>query len=428
MEIKAPLLPESVADATVASWHKSIGDSVTEGEVICELETDKVMLEVPALSDGVITEIIKPEGSTVVADELIGKIESSAATKVSGVSASSKDTNKVTESKDAMPSLKNSETQKSKAVEAESSLSESVPPQSPSTRKMMLEHNLTSDQIKGTGKSGRITKEDIETHIAKSASSSASSSITKIDLTSASVDQENTATGSRHTERVAMTRMRTTIAARLLQSQQNTASLTTFNEVDLTQVMTLRKEYKEGFEKKYGIKLGFMSFFTKACCTALKLFPEVNASIDGSDIIYHNYCDIGVAVSTEKGLVVPVVRNAESLAMHEIEKSIAMYANKAREGRLTLDEMTGGTFSITNGGTFGSMLSTPILNIPQSAILGMHNIIKRPMVVDGEIQIRPMMYLALTYDHRIIDGSQSVRFLVTVKQLLEDPARLLLDI
>lgn len=427
MEIKAPLLPESVADATVASWHKSIGDSVTEGEIICELETDKVMLEVPALSDGVITEIIKPEGSTVVADELIGKIESGVAAKVTEASAPSKDTDEVTERKDAMPSIASSEVPKSKAVEAGSS-SESTPPQSPSTRKMMLEHNLTSDQIKGTGKSGRITKEDIETHVAKSANISASPSVAKIDLTSAPVDQKSTVTGSRHTERVAMTRMRTTIAARLLQSQQNTASLTTFNEVDLTQVMTLRKEYKEGFEKKYGIKLGFMSFFTKACCTALKLFPEVNASIDGSDIIYHNYCDIGVAVSTEKGLVVPVVRNAESLAMHEIEKSIAMYANKAREGRLTLDEMTGGTFSITNGGTFGSMLSTPILNIPQSAILGMHNILKRPMVIDGEIQIRPMMYLALTYDHRIIDGSQSVRFLVTVKQLLEDPARLLLDI
>ena len=286
----------------------------------------------------------------------------------------------------------------------------------------MLEHDLKQEDISGSGKGGRITKEDVQAHVAKQHSSV--ENITNSESTT-NVQQS---IGSRHTERVAMTRMRTTIANRLLQSQQNTASLTTFNEVDLTEVMALRKQYKESFEKKHGIKLGFMSFFTKACCAALKQFPEVNASVDGSDILYHNYCDIGVAVSTEKGLVVPVIRNAESLAMHEVEKSIASYAHKAREGKLTLDEMTGGTFSITNGGTFGSMLSTPILNTPQSAILGMHNIIQRPMVVNGEIAIRPMMYLALTYDHRIIDGSQSVRFLVTVKQLLEDPSRLLLDI
>ena len=394
MDIKAPLLPESVADATIAAWHKQVGDAVKEGEIICELETDKVMLEVPALTDGVITEITKNTGATVVADELIGKVSAQAV------------------------SQEQTTEEEPEAVEKV----DNQPPQSPSIRKLMLEHDLKQEDISGSGKDGRITKEDVQAHVFKQQGSSQKIATNE----STSNVQQNI--GSRHIERVAMTRMRTTIANRLLQSQQNTASLTTFNEVDLTEVMALRKQYKESFEKKHGIKLGFMSFFTKACCAALKQFPEVNASVDGSDIIYHNYCDIGVAVSTEKGLVVPVIRNAESLAMHQVEKSIASYAHKAREGKLTLDEMSGGTFSITNGGTFGSMLSTPILNTPQSAILGMHNIIQRPMVVNGEIAIRPMMYLALTYDHRIIDGSQSVRFLVTVKQLLEDPSRLLLDI
>jgi 2-oxoglutarate dehydrogenase E2 component (dihydrolipoamide succinyltransferase) len=390
MEIKVPLLPESVADAVIATWHKAEGDAVAEGDIIAELETDKVMLEVPATCSGVMTKIIKGEGETVKAEELIATMEEGAA---------------------AQPKPQQSTTA---ATHKDSA------PSSPSTRKMMEAHQVDSGAVEGSGKQGRITKEDVAAHVAQQNQAASSASVKETVLPQAQ--------GMRHTERVPMTRMRATIAKRLLESQQSTASLTTFNEVDLTEVMALRKQYKEVFEKKHGIKLGFMSFFTKACCAALKQFPEVNAAIDGTEVVYHNYCDIGVAVSTDKGLVVPVVRNAESLGMHEIELAIAGYAQKARAGKITMDEMTGGTFSITNGGTFGSMLSTPILNIPQSAILGMHNIIQRPMVVNGEICIRPMMYLALTYDHRIIDGSQSVRFLVAVKQFLEDPSRLLLDI
>ena len=390
MEVKVPLLPESVADAVIATWHKTEGDAVAEGDIIAELETDKVMLEVPATCAGVMAKIIKGEGETVKAEELIATMEEGAAAK--------------------------SEPQQAGATTGHTDEA----PTSPSTRKMMEAHQIASSAVKGSGKQGRITKEDVAAHVAQQGQGASSVAVKEGVLPQAQ--------GMRHTERVPMTRMRSTIAKRLLESQQSTASLTTFNEVDLTEVMALRKQYKEIFEKKHGIKLGFMSFFTKACCAALKQFPEVNAAMDGSEVVYHNYCDIGVAVSTDKGLVVPVVRNAESLGMHEIELAIAGYAQKARAGKITMDEMTGGTFSITNGGTFGSMLSTPILNIPQSAILGMHNIIQRPMVVNGEICIRPMMYLALTYDHRIIDGSQSVRFLVAVKQFLEDPSRLLLDI
>lgn len=406
IEIKVPLLPESVADATISTWHKKEGDAIKEGEIVVELETDKVMLEVPSPCDGVISSIKSDSGAIVQSDQILGYIQEG-----SSIDKSSSDNeNSVAIGKDTLSVEKNEDI----AI-------------SPAVRRLMNELGLDSSLIKGTGKAGRITKQDVESYIENK-----NISVDEKELNDNTVeniiDEEQDTVSSRYKERVAMTRIRATIADRLVESQQVTASLTTFNEVDLSHVIELRKVYKESFEKKHGVKLGFMSFFIKACCAALQQFPEVNASVDGKDIIYHNYCDVGVAVSTDKGLVVPVVKDAHSLSMADIEKQIITYAQKARSGKLSIDEMTGGTFSITNGGTFGSMLSTPILNLPQSAILGMHNIIKRPMVVDDKVVIRPMMYLALTYDHRIIDGSQSVRFLVMVKNMLENPARMLLQI
>lgn len=396
IDVKVPLLPESVADATIATWHKKVGDAVKRDENLVDLETDKVMLEVPSPAEGILKEIIKLQGDTVQADTVIARIEPGA------VAAH-------IESKPKEDTAPAKDTQSTTAA-------------GPSARRAAREHEIDLSQVKGTGKSGRIVKENI-LEAAKEASKPAPS-----EGTSTVSFAEGEILGERLEKRVPMTRMRARIAERLLEVKQQTAMLTTFNEINMHQVMQLRNVYKDKFEKTHRVKLGFMSFFVKAVVEALKRFPAVNASIDGQDIIYHGFFDVGVAVSTDRGLVVPVLRNADQMSMAEVEASIAAYASKARDGKLSLEEMQGGTFTITNGGVFGSLLSTPILNAPQSAILGMHKIDQRPVVENGQIVIRPMMYVALSYDHRIIDGKDSVTFLVTIKELLEDPARLLLEI
>lgn len=377
IEIKVPHLPESVADATVLAWHKKAGDTVRRDENLVDLETDKVVLEVPAPVDGVLKEISKAVGSKVTAEEILGLLEAGAVVK---------------EAKAEKPAEVKKEVTETKPQEISSAVG-------PSARRAISEHDVNINNIQGSGRDGRITRQDVIG-----------------------------AVGARAEKRVPMSRLRARIAERLLSAQQNAAILTTFNEVNLKNVMALRNRYKDQFEKKHQVKLGFMSFFTKAVVEALKLFPAVNASIDGNDIVYHGYFDVGIAVSTERGLVVPVLRDADKMSMADIEAKIGEYGKRARDNQITLEEMTGGTFTITNGGVFGSLLSTPILNPPQSAILGMHKIQERPMVENGQIVICPMMYLALSYDHRIIDGKDSVRFLVTVKEFLEDPARLLLEI
>lgn len=393
IEVKVPTLPESVADATVAQWHKKPGDAVKRDETLLELETDKVMLEVPAPHDGVLEKILKPTGSKVTATEALGIIKQGA---VSAQTATTSTT-----------SNKSTEPSSAKKTQATETLS-------PAVRRLVNERDLDAEKIKGTGKDGRITKQDVLAH------------------TSTSTTQSNSlntqSTGERIEERVPMSRLRARIAERLVEAQHNAAMLATFNEINMQPVMDLRGRYKDTFEKTHGVKLGFMSFFVKAAIEALKRFPAVNASIEGTDIIYHGYYDIGIAISSPRGLVVPIVRNADALNMADIEKSIIEYSEKARSGKLTIEEMTGGTFTITNGGIFGSMLSTPIINAPQSAILGMHNIVKRPIVENDQIVVRPIMYVALSYDHRIIDGRESVSFLLTIKQLLEDPSRLLLGV
>jgi 2-oxoglutarate dehydrogenase E2 component (dihydrolipoamide succinyltransferase) len=388
IEVKVPMLPESIADATVATWHKKQGDHVSRDENLVDLETDKVMLEVPAPADGILKEILKPNGQTVKANEIVAIIEPGGAA-----------TTKTTEP-----------TQKA----AEKSTDSAAATLSPSARRAVAEHDVDVSQVKGTGKGGRVTKENV----IQAASGKGETPVAAAVVT----------TGGRTEKRVPMTRMRARIAERLLEVTQNTAMLTTFNEINLQQVMDLRNRYKDKFEKAHNTRLGFMSFFVKAAVEALKRNPTVNASIDGNDIVYHGYFDIGVAVSTDRGLVVPILRDADQMSMAEIEAKIVEYATKARNGKLTLEEMQGGTFTITNGGVFGSLLSTPILNSPQSAILGMHKIDQRPVVENGQIVIRPMMYVAMSYDHRIIDGKDSVTFLVTIKELLEDPARLLLEV
>ncbi len=405
IEIKVPVLPESVADATIVTWHKQPGEAVERDENLVDLETDKVVLEVPAPDNGVLEEILRPEGETVIANEVLAKFTAGAtASAKSGAAATAEAT-----TSDAPT-----------GAESNADLT-------PVVRRLVAEHNIDVARVTGTGKGGRITKADVEKFLQGQSSqpqpqSSAAPAI-------AQVPAGMTITGGERPEkRVPMTRLRARIAERLVQAQHGAAILTTFNEVNLQAVMNLRKEYKDKFEKAHGVRLGFMSFFTKAAVEALKRFPLVNASIDDNDIIYHGYYDIGMAVSTERGLVVPVLRNADVMSMAEIENSVVQYADKARKGQLTIEEMTGGTFTITNGGVFGSLLSTPILNPPQSAILGLHKIEQRPVVENGEIVIRPMMYLALSYDHRIIDGKESVQFLVAIKELLEDPARLLLEI
>ena len=407
IEILVPDLPESVADATVATWHKKVGDTVKRDEVIVEIETDKVVLEVPALSDGVLAEVVQAEGETVVSKQLLGKISTAQEGDVS--SATLKATNEPTPSDRQNAAIENSHNHNAD--------------QGPAIRRLLAEHDLQADQIQGSGVGGRLTREDIEREIAKRQALQAKQE--------AATDQNTISTvaySTRSEKRVPMTRLRKRIAERLLEAKNSTAMLTTFNEVDMQPIMTLRKTYGEKFEKQHGVRLGFMSFYIKAVVEALKRYPEVNASIDGDDVVYHNYFDISIAVSTPRGLVTPVLRDCDKLSMADIEKQIKALAEKGRDGKLTVEDLTGGNFTITNGGVFGSLMSTPIINPPQSAILGMHAIKERPIALNGQVVIRPMMYLALSYDHRLIDGRESVGFLVTIKELLEDPTRLLLEI
>ncbi|NBF01368.1 2-oxoglutarate dehydrogenase complex dihydrolipoyllysine-residue succinyltransferase [Pseudomonas sp. Fl5BN2] len=402
IEIKAPTFPESVADGTVATWHKQPGDAVKRDDLIVDIETDKVVLEVLATADGVLGAIVKNEGDTVLSDEVLGSI-------VEGAAAA------------AAPAAPAAAAAAPTAAEGEDD-----PIAAPAARKLAEENGINIASVAGTGKGGRVTKEDVVAAVAaKKAAPAAAPAKAPAPAAAAPVF----AAGDRVEKRVPMTRLRAKVAERLVEAQSNMAMLTTFNEVDMTEVMALRSKYKDLFEKSHnGVRLGFMSFFVKAATEALKRFPAVNASIDGADIVYHGYADVGVAVSSDRGLVVPVLRNAELMSLAEIEGGIATFGKKARDGKLSMEEMTGGTFTITNGGTFGSMMSTPIVNPPQAAILGMHNILQRPMAINGQVVIRPMMYLALSYDHRLIDGKEAVTFLVTIKNLLEDPARLLLDI
>ncbi|MCY4043905.1 MAG: 2-oxoglutarate dehydrogenase complex dihydrolipoyllysine-residue succinyltransferase [Cellvibrionales bacterium] len=395
-EIKAPQFPESVADGSIATWYKQPGEAVSRDELIVDIETDKVVLEVVAPADGALKEIIKGEGDTVLSEEVIAIFEEGAA----GITAAP--------AADAAPS-------DAAAPKADAAIS-------PAARKFAEENNVDTSKIAGSGKNGLITKEDVTAALANPAPAAAAKPATAPVQTAQSLD-------GRTEKRVPMSRMRARIAERLLGATQETAMLTTFNEVNMKPVMELRKRYKDLFEKTHnGTRLGFMSFFVRAATEALKRFPAVNASIDGNDIVYHGFQDIGVAVSTEKGLVVPVLRDTDYMSLADIESTIRDFGLRARDGKLGIDEMTGGTFTITNGGVFGSMMSTPILNPPQAAILGMHSIVERPMAVNGQVEILPMMYLALSYDHRLIDGKEAVQFLVAIKELLEDPARMLLDV
>jgi 2-oxoglutarate dehydrogenase E2 component (dihydrolipoamide succinyltransferase) len=406
IEIKAPTFPESVADGTVATWHKKPGEAVKRDELIVDIETDKVVIEVLAEADGVLAEIIKNEGDTVLSNELLGMLGEGGAAAAAPAAAQA-----------AAPAA-------SAAAPAAAGADDQI--LSPAARKLAEENGIDANSIAGTGKGGRVTKEDVVAAV--EAKKNAPAPVAKPAAAPAAAAPVFAA-GDRVEKRVPMTRLRAKVAERLVEAQSTMAMLTTFNEVDMTEVMALRSKYKDLFEKSHnGVRLGFMSFFVKAATEALKRFPAVNASIDGSDIVYHGYSDIGVAVSSDRGLVVPVLRNAELMSLAEIEGGIANFGKKARDGKLSIEEMTGGTFTITNGGTFGSMMSTPIVNPPQAAILGMHNILQRPMAINGQVVIRPMMYLALSYDHRLIDGKEAVSFLVTIKNLLEDPARLLLDI
>lgn len=390
VDIKVPVLPESVADATIATWHAQPGEAVSRDQNLVDIETDKVVLEVVAPADGALTEILAPEGETVTAEQVIASF-------AAGEGAS------------AAPAAP--------AAEAEETDSDAL---SPSVRRLLAEKGVDPSKIAGTGKGGRITKEDVEKFLKAAPAAAAPAA--------AEAAPAAQALGERTEKRVPMTRLRKTIAQRLLDAKNNTAMLTTFNEVNMKPIMDLRKQYRDAFEERHGIRLGFMSFYVKAVVEALKRFPEVNASIDGDDICYHNYFDISMAVSTPRGLVTPVLRDCDQLSLAGIEKGIKGLALKGRDGKLSMDDLQGGNFTITNGGVFGSLMSTPIINPPQSAILGMHKIQDRPMAVNGKVEILPMMYLALSYDHRIIDGKESVGFLVTVKEMLEDPARLLLDV
>ncbi|MGB1868797.1 MAG: 2-oxoglutarate dehydrogenase complex dihydrolipoyllysine-residue succinyltransferase [Porticoccaceae bacterium] len=397
IEIKAPTFPESVQEGTVATWHKNVGDSVTRDELLVDIETDKVVLEVVAPATGTITEVLKAEDELVLSNEVIARIEEGEAAKPA-----------------AAPAAKQEEAD----VQAADALV------NPAAKKLADERGIDLSQVTGTGKGGRITKEDVVNFTPAAAPAAASPA-----PAAAPAADDAMPAGERVERRVAMTRMRSRIAERLLDVTQTTASLTTFNEVDMSALMGLRKQYQDEFTKTHnGTRLGFMGFFVKAAVEALKRFPLVNASIDGTDIVYHGFQDIGVAVSTDRGLVVPVLRNAENMSIATVENSIGEYAGKAREGKLSIEEMTGGTFTITNGGVYGSLLSTPIINPPQTAILGMHTIQQRPVAVNGQVEIRPMMYLALSYDHRLIDGKEAVQFLVAIKQLIEDPAKILLEI
>ena len=413
IEIKVPALPESVADATLVAWHKKAGDRVSRDENLVDLETDKVVLEVPAPADGVLQEIKVEDGATVTAGDVLAVL-------AEGEGAAAAD---------------EPEQGGKEAEEAEAAAAEEKPPAdkgrpakagktSPAVRRLLEEHDLDAEMVKGTGKDGRITKADVMSFL----KGDERGEVTPGDHAPTVEDEEAVVGLERKEQRVPMTRLRARIAERMVDAQHTAAMLTTFNEVDLTEVMALRSRYKESFEKQHGVRLGFMSFFAKAAVEGLKKFPAVNASVEDNDIVYHNYYDIGIAVSTERGLMVPVLRDVDQMSFARFEAELTAMAKKAQEGSIGMDDLTGGTFTITNGGIFGSMMSTPILNPPQSAILGMHNIQQRPMVVDGEIKVRPMMYLAVTYDHRIIDGREAVQFLVTIKEQLEDPGRLLLQV
>ena len=408
IEIKSPTFPESVADGTIANWVKKEGEPVKQDEVIAEIETDKVVLEVVAPFDGVISRVLKPAGEIVLSAELIAEFKEENHDK------------KLTE-KDTL-------------VDSEAKKVESVQPSEvktkangPAVKKLLKEHNLDEASIDGSGKDGRLTKADVVNHLDESLEGKTEGMIAK-EIHSPSPVPIPVFSADRSEERVPMSRLRSTIANRLLSVKQETAMLTTFNEVDLKPIKDLRSKYGEDFFAEHGVKLGFMGFFVLAAVQALKKFPVVNASIDGSDIVYHGYQDVGVAVSTERGLVVPVIRDADSLRIPDVEKSILDYSEKAKNGKLSIAEMQGGTFTISNGGVFGSLLSTPILNAPQTAILGMHTIQDRPVAIDGEVVIRPMMYLALSYDHRLLDGKEAVTFLITIKDQLESPEKLLLNL
>jgi 2-oxoglutarate dehydrogenase E2 component (dihydrolipoamide succinyltransferase) len=403
IEIKVPQLPESVTDATLVAWHKHVGEGVARDENLVDLETDKVVLEVPAPAAGTLAKIIVEDGATVVAGDVLAVLEEGE------VKAA------------AEPEQEEPAPEKAAPAPQQSKGSAKT---SPAVRRLLEEHDLDATMVSGTGKDGRITKADVMSFL----KSEGGSEVTPGDTEPESGVEVVEAGLAREEKRVPMTRLRARIAERLVEAQQTAAMLTTFNEVDLTEVMALRKRYRDEFEKRHGVRLGFMSFFAKAAVEALKQFPVVNASVEGSDIVYHNYYDIGIAVSSERGLMVPVIRDVDQMSFAEFEASLGDVAQRAQDGSISMEELTGGTFTITNGGIFGSMMSTPILNQPQSAILGMHAIQQRPVVVDGEIMARPMMYLALTYDHRIVDGKDSVQFLVAIKEQLEDPSRLLLQV
>ena len=404
IEIKVPPLPESVSDATLVAWHKSAGEAVSRDENLVDLETDKVVLEVPAPAAGIIAKIVVENGATVEAGDVLAILEEGEVAEEAAVEETAAIVAKA-------------------STPAATTATEGPIKTSPAVRRLLDEHDLDATMVMGSGKDGRITKGDVMSFLKSDDSSNVTPGDQQVDVT------ESAVIGLERTEqRVPMTRLRARIAERLVDAQQTAAMLTTFNEVDLTEVMDLRKRYRESFEKKHDVRLGFMSFFAKAAVEALKRFPVVNASVEGTEIIYHNYFDIGIAVSSDRGLMVPVIRDVDQMSFADFELALNEVAAKAQSGTISMDDLTGGTFTITNGGIFGSMMSTPILNQPQSAILGMHSIQQRPMVVDGEIVARPMMYLAMTYDHRIIDGKEAVQFLVSIKEQLEDPARLLLQV
>jgi 2-oxoglutarate dehydrogenase E2 component (dihydrolipoamide succinyltransferase) len=409
IEIKAPTFPESVADGEIAGWNKAAGDSVQRDELLVEIETDKVVMEVVSPVDGVLTEILKQEGEVVLSEELLARIEAGTVAKPAAETAAD----------DAQPAA-----DEPAPVAADAAASSSQA--GPAVRRLAEEENIDLAGVSGTGKDGRITKEDLVRHIKDGGAPAPKAAPAVV---AERLPEQSGSSSDRIEKRVPMTRMRKRIASRLLSVSQDTAMLTTFNEVNMAPVMALRSKYKEQFQKTHnGTRLGFMSFFVKAACEALKRFPSVNASIDGEDVVYHGYQDIGVAVSTEGGLVVPILRDADFMSMADVEATITDLGLRARDGKLSIEDMTGGTFTITNGGVFGSLLSTPILNPPQTGILGMHKIQERPMAVDGEVVILPMMYLALSYDHRLIDGKEAVQFLVSIKELIEDPARIMLQL
>jgi len=423
IEVKVPQLPESVADATLVAWHKSPGDKVSRDENLADLETDKVVLEVPAPTDGVLKEIRISDGTTVTAGEILAIIEAG------GAAAAAEPAKAARAAGASADEDEDEEAEAGEPGKASGRLS-------PSVRRLVDEHGLDPAEIRGTGRDGRISKADVMAFLekqpkegeAKSGEAKGGEAAAAKTPATAAAKPAAAPRGAREERRVPMTRMRTRIAERLVDAQATAAMLTSFNEVDLGAVMDIRKRYRDSFEKKHGVRIGFMSFFAKAAIEALRKFPVVNASIEGSDIIYHDYFDLGIAVSTDRGLMVPVLRDADLMSFADIERTIGDFAAKARDGKIGVDDLTGGTFTITNGGVFGSLMSTPIINPPQSAILGMHKIQDRPMVVNGEIRIRPMMYIALTYDHRIIDGREAVQFLVSIKESLEDPARLLIQL